>query len=195
MAGRYKQPVRYGRGSADKSRVVGAHPSLGDYMFENQHINEEENMLISWTRKKSTEILPSLNSKEFFSGPPTFPAAPAFPWTLIFHQVQGFWWGKDFAIRLIFTGHKDFPIRLIFNGRKNFTIRLIFNGRKDFTIRLIFCESRHFCIYFQRLHFLIIFLSMRWLAQLFQAFRFKIVYCSNNYILYFMIIINIVWTL
>jgi hypothetical protein len=36
------------------------------------------------------EILPSLNSKEFFSGPPTFPAAPAFPWTLIFHQTQGF---------------------------------------------------------------------------------------------------------
>jgi hypothetical protein len=36
------------------------------------------------------EIPPSLNSKEFFSGPPTFPAPPAFPWTLIFHQAQGF---------------------------------------------------------------------------------------------------------
>jgi hypothetical protein len=36
------------------------------------------------------EILPSLNSKEFFSGPPTFPAAPTLPWTLIFRQAQGF---------------------------------------------------------------------------------------------------------
>ncbi len=34
-----------------------------------------------------------------------------------------------------------------------------------------------------------------WLAQLFQAFRFKIVYWSNDYISYFMNIINIVWTL
>ncbi len=33
------------------------------------------------------------------------------------------------------------------------------------------------------------------MAQLFQAFRFKIIYCSNDYILYFMIIINIVLTL
>jgi hypothetical protein len=44
MAGQYKQPLQYGRESAHKSRVVGAHPSLGDYMFENQHINEDENM-------------------------------------------------------------------------------------------------------------------------------------------------------
>jgi hypothetical protein len=53
MAGRYKQPVRYGRESAHKSRVARAHPSLGDYMFEIQHINEEENVLISGTREKS----------------------------------------------------------------------------------------------------------------------------------------------
>ncbi len=33
------------------------------------------------------------------------------------------------------------------------------------------------------------------MAQLFQAFRFKIVYCSNDYILYFMIIVNIVLSL
>ena len=59
-------------------------------MFEIQHINEEENELISGTREKSAVEVPSLNSKEFFSGPPTFPAAPTFPWTLIFHQAQGF---------------------------------------------------------------------------------------------------------
>jgi hypothetical protein len=53
MAGWYKQPVQYGRESAHKSRVVGADPSLGDYMFEIQHINEEENVLISGTREKS----------------------------------------------------------------------------------------------------------------------------------------------
>ncbi len=53
MLGRYKQPVQYGRESAHKSRAVRAHPSLGDYMFEIQHINEEENVLISGTREKS----------------------------------------------------------------------------------------------------------------------------------------------
>jgi hypothetical protein len=53
MAGWYKQPVPYRKESAHKSRVVGAHPSLGDYMFENQHINEEENVLTSGTREKS----------------------------------------------------------------------------------------------------------------------------------------------
>ncbi len=53
MAGRYKQPVRYGRGSAHKSWALGNHSSLGDYMFEIQHINKEENELISETREKS----------------------------------------------------------------------------------------------------------------------------------------------
>jgi hypothetical protein len=49
-------------------------------MLENQHIIEEENVLISGPgRSQQLEILSSLNSKEFFSGPPTFPAAPAFP--------------------------------------------------------------------------------------------------------------------
>ncbi len=41
-------------------------------------------------RSQQLEILPSLNSTEFFSGPPAFPAAPAFLWTQIFHQSQGF---------------------------------------------------------------------------------------------------------
>jgi hypothetical protein len=41
-------------------------------------------------RSQQLEILLSQNSKEFFSGPPTFPFAPAFPWTLIFHQTQRF---------------------------------------------------------------------------------------------------------
>jgi hypothetical protein len=53
MAGVYKKPVQYGRESAHKSRVEGAHSSLGDYMFEIQHINEEESELISGTREKS----------------------------------------------------------------------------------------------------------------------------------------------
>jgi hypothetical protein len=54
MAGRYKQPVQYGRESAHKSWALGNHSPLGDYMFEIQHINEEANMLISRTREKST---------------------------------------------------------------------------------------------------------------------------------------------
>jgi hypothetical protein len=52
MAGRYKQPVQYGRESAHKSEAAGAHSSLGDYMFEIQH-QQEENVLISGTREKS----------------------------------------------------------------------------------------------------------------------------------------------
>jgi hypothetical protein len=39
--------------SAHKSRALGSHSSLGDYMFEIQHFNKEENMLISWTRGES----------------------------------------------------------------------------------------------------------------------------------------------
>jgi hypothetical protein len=38
-------------------------------------------------RSQQLEILPSLNSKDFFSGPPTFPAAPTFSWTLTFWQA------------------------------------------------------------------------------------------------------------
>jgi hypothetical protein len=53
MAGRYKQSVQYGRESAHKSWALGDHSSLGDYIFETQHINEEENVLISGTREKS----------------------------------------------------------------------------------------------------------------------------------------------
>jgi hypothetical protein len=49
--GRYKKLLQYG--SAHKSRALGDHSSLGDYMFEIQHINEEENELISGTREKS----------------------------------------------------------------------------------------------------------------------------------------------
>jgi hypothetical protein len=86
MAGRYKQPVQYGRESAHKSRAARAHSSLGDYMFKG-NINEEESELISGPgRSQQLEILPSLNSKEFFSGPPTFPAAPSFSWRLTFSR-------------------------------------------------------------------------------------------------------------
>ena len=53
MAGRYKQAVQYGRESAHKNRAARAPSSLGDYMFEIHHINEEENVLISGTREKS----------------------------------------------------------------------------------------------------------------------------------------------
>jgi hypothetical protein len=53
MADRYKQPVRYGRERAHKSSAQTAHSPLGDQIFEIQHINEEENVLISGTREKS----------------------------------------------------------------------------------------------------------------------------------------------
>ncbi len=53
IGGRYKQPVQYRRESAHKSRAARAPFSLRDYTFEIHHINEEENVLISWTREKS----------------------------------------------------------------------------------------------------------------------------------------------
>jgi hypothetical protein len=53
MVDRYEQPVRYGREQAHKSSAQTAHSPHGDQMFEIQHINEEENMLISGTREKS----------------------------------------------------------------------------------------------------------------------------------------------
>ncbi len=53
MSHLYKQLIQYGRESAHKSRVAGAHSSLGDNMYEIQDINEEENMLISETREES----------------------------------------------------------------------------------------------------------------------------------------------
>jgi len=53
MAGRYKQLVQYGREFAHKRWALGNHSSLGDYMFEIQHINKDENELISGTREKS----------------------------------------------------------------------------------------------------------------------------------------------
>jgi len=96
---------------------------------------------------------------------------------------------KDFTIRLIFTGCKDFIIRLIFIGRKDFTIRLFFIMRKDFLIHLIFTDRKHLYIFFSAYisDYLSTFLmSVRQyskLAQFFQAFRFKIVYCSNDYML------------
>ena len=51
--GTVQTAVRYRREYAHQSRVARAHPSLGDYMFEIQHVNEEENVLISGTREKS----------------------------------------------------------------------------------------------------------------------------------------------
>ncbi len=47
VAGRYKQPVQYGRESAHKSRARGAPSSLGVFMHAIQHISKEENEALS----------------------------------------------------------------------------------------------------------------------------------------------------
>jgi hypothetical protein len=83
--------------------------------------------------------------------------------------------------------------------RKDFPIRLIFIGRKDFPIRMISLTAS-ICTYFSVLYFSALFIKytpiLDWHNNLgLRSFRFKIVYCSNDYILYFMIIINIVLTL
>ncbi len=47
VAGRYKQPVQYGRESAHKSRARGVPSSLGVFMYTIQHISKEENETVS----------------------------------------------------------------------------------------------------------------------------------------------------
>ncbi len=53
MAGRYKQPVQYGKRVRPKTRASGAPSSLGIYIYTIQHISKEENETISVTREKS----------------------------------------------------------------------------------------------------------------------------------------------
>ncbi len=53
VAGRYKQPVQYGRESAHKSRAQRAPSSLGVYMYAIQHISKEDNETISGDWEKS----------------------------------------------------------------------------------------------------------------------------------------------
>jgi hypothetical protein len=47
MAGRYKQPVQFGKEFTHKSRALENHSSLGVYMYAIQHISKEENETIS----------------------------------------------------------------------------------------------------------------------------------------------------
>jgi hypothetical protein len=91
MAGRYKQPVQYGREFAHKSWAVGNHSSLGNYMFEIQHINEEENMLISVTREKSA-VGDSAEPKHqgVLQRAAYFSCCANISMDLIFHLAQGF---------------------------------------------------------------------------------------------------------
>jgi hypothetical protein len=136
-------------------------------------------------RSQQLEIPPSLNSKRAacFSSSATISTDAGISPGAVFQRPQGFYHPPDFHWPQGFY-HK---IRLIFTGRKDFTIRLIFTGRKDFTIRLIFTGRKHLYVFFSAYIFDYLFtflLSVRQyskLAQLFQAFRFKIVYCSNDY--------------
>jgi hypothetical protein len=65
MSGQYKQPVKYGRDSAHKSRAAWAVFSLGVCMRERQHIYEDlnESSSASPGGSQQLEIPPSLNSK------------------------------------------------------------------------------------------------------------------------------------
>ncbi len=78
MAGRYKQPVQYGRESAHKGRAQENHSSLRDYMYAIQHISKEENKPFSGTREESA-VADSAEPKQYgnsSAGLPTFPVAP-----------------------------------------------------------------------------------------------------------------------
>ncbi len=167
---------------------------------EIHHIYEDLNESSSARPGKSQqlEIPPSLNSKQVtcFSGSAGFSMAtgistdaeistPAriLPSACVSLSSRG-----DFFIRLDFHICHDFAIR------NDFWIRNVFNGRHLFywAVFLYISFSAIILIIF---HIFVRCVSTFRVMQLFWDFGFEISYCSNDYILYFMIIINVVLTL
>jgi hypothetical protein len=106
MAGRYKQPVQYGKGPPIKAGQPEASPHLGT-ACEIHHIYEDLNESSSARPggSQQLEIPPSLNSKQAasFSSPAGFSADAGF-----FTRRGDFNAHKDSIVRLIFSESKDF---------------------------------------------------------------------------------------
>jgi hypothetical protein len=112
MAGRYKQPVQYGKGLPIKAGQP--EPSLHlETACEIHHIYEDlnESSSVRPGRSQKLEIPPSLNSKQAacFSSPAGFSSDAGFS------SKRGF-----FARRGDFNARKDSIVRLIFCKRKDF---------------------------------------------------------------------------
>jgi hypothetical protein len=106
MAGRYKQPVQYGKGPPIKAGQPEPSPHL-ETACEIHHIYEDLNESSSARpgRSQQLEIPPSLNSKQVacFSSPAGFSSDAGF-----FTRRRDFNSRKDSIVRLIFCKRKDF---------------------------------------------------------------------------------------
>jgi hypothetical protein len=139
MAGRFKQPVQYGRGPPIKAGQPEPSLHLGT-ACEIHHIYEDLNESSSARPggNQQLEIPPSLNSKQAacFSGPAGFSSDAGFSLGAGISTTA-----KDSIVRLFFCKRRDFSIRLFFCKRRDFSIHLFFCKHKDFSIRLIFSNS------------------------------------------------------
>jgi hypothetical protein len=163
MAGRYKQPVQYGKGPPIKAGQPEPSPHL-ETACEIHHIYEDLNESSSARpgRSQQLEIPPSLNSKRAacFSSPAGFSSDTGFSSNAGFLPGAGISTparilssarfsvdAKISQIRLIFCKRRDFSIRLIFSKSKGFSIRLIFSKSRDFSICLIFSGCKYLYIF------------------------------------------------
>ncbi len=147
VAGRYKQPVQYGRESAhttctriNTSARRRTRPSAGP------------------ERSQQLQILPSLNSKAVLQRVRLlFLLRQHFYGRQYFSRRQVFSIRQRFWIRQVFWMRQCFWIRRVFWMRQCFWIRRVFWMRQCFWIRRVFWTRQCF-VYFTALTFLYIFL-------------------------------------
>ncbi len=194
MACWYKQPVQYRRGPPIKARKP--EPSL-HWRLHVRFITSTRNWMCSSARpgrSQQLEIPPSLNSKQ----------AACFSSSTGFSTNTGFLPGAGISTpaRILLSAWFSASARISQSAGFSLVARISQSAWFSLAASVFnsawFSLAARICTYFQYFIFLHSLWSMRqyWLAQLFQAFRFKIIYCNNGYILCFMIIIiNIVLTL
>jgi hypothetical protein len=168
MSGRYKQPVKYRRESAHKSRAAWAVSSLGVCMRERQHIYKDLNESSSARPggSQQLEIPPSLNSKR---------TASFFQTCWFFTRCGDFNARQDSIVRLFFCQAPIFCKSAWFSEKRQY-----FSNPPDFLksanisqIRLIFWKAP-------------IFLKSAWFSEKSKEFcKFAWFFLAANICLYF----------
>ncbi len=162
-AGRYKQPVQYGKESAHKSRAAGAPSPLGHYMRDSSHQQGGEHQrdqgeVCSWRfRQALTE-----------SGLPAFPVLPVFPQTWIFHQARGFQHPQWFYHPPDFLWPRGFYHPLVFHWSQGFHHLLDFHWQQGFYHPLNFYWSQAFVHIFQCWYLWLFFHILQGVSQYFK---------------------------
>jgi hypothetical protein len=140
MAGRYKQPVQYGRESAHKSRALGSIPHLESTCTRfNTSARRRTRPSAGPERSQQLQIPPSLNSKTILQR-----VRLLFLLRQHFCRRQGFWMRQVFSIR------KSFWMRQVFSICQRFWMRQVFSIRQRFCRRQCFCIfcSAYIFVYF-----------------------------------------------